>query len=918
MFTLIKATQSLATRRATKLRILIINYTLFNFTFMKKFTSMLLALITFIGVAKADGLFIEENIKIIENGNYYIYHTDANSVKHYLQIAGNNNVTTVTENPQYFTIEKNASNTTIGGNNAFSTWYKMEMNGLLISNTNSNGTNIETKNWNTWQDMDWAVQVVFEKDGKSAIRLTNANSEDQWHGHFFVNLNEDYTTIAADPSLEEELFIWEFQRVDTKEITYNFYYNEKKFGSETYIGLVGEAYSAPNIPLVGIQAETPEGTILEDTEIRINCTLNTEVVPFEVSTLENDGSFGEGMKWYNITNARDTEEYASYDASQNINIYSTTKATDVGRLYAFTGDPINGYKVYNYLAGADKIMWSEEAGNNAIINMTNIADVTEGSDFLLEKNNDLGYQLRKNGTDYGYVNDVGNKLGYWTAEASATDKGSTINFTLDPEANALIEAYNRVSPAQLTNGAYYFIYTTVDGVDYYLGVDPTIGQTLTTSPVSSWKVTTGATESGFATEGAYYITSNGFTLNGMGTDSDTGLEFTQVVTGKQNEGLYAIRVDNTTDNANYFIPIISQWGSYLDWATEETLCWKIRTGYPFDLTTDTEAPIYYRIKSGRGNYYFTNQDDKVALVAPNGHSANQYWYFVEENNNVKIVSASDGRHISVTNTGNGAGKAAMQNDEGTNTFNTWSINITNGKIGFQTSNRATYLSHNGGFNTGIYMGLWNDNANNDAGTEVSFEETPIHTVNISYANKYSTMYLDYPVTIPSGITVYIANIDNDYVKLTEIKNIIPANTGVVLYSNYGTTANFELTFAEATADVTNNILEGSVTTTEYTDASYSYYFLFNGNNGVGFYKDQFANNKFVNNANKAFFRVATTNPAPNYSFNFDWSGTTGIEAIESEETTTRNGAIYDITGRQVKAMTTPGLYIVDGKKIVVK
>ena len=71
----------------------------------------------------------------------------------------------------------------------------------------------------------------------------------------------------------------------------------------------------------------------------------------------------------------------------------------------------------------------------------------------------------------------------------------------------------------------------------------------------------------------------------------------------------------------------------------------------------------------------------------------------------------------------------------------------------------------------------------------------------------------------------------------------------------------------------------------------------------------------MNNANKAYLPVVVeANAAPSYSFNFDWAGTTGIEGVVAEGA--QNGKIYDITGRRVKAITAPGIYIVNGRKVV--
>ena len=55
-----------------------------------------------------------------------------------------------------------------------------------------------------------------------------------------------------------------------------------------------------------------------------------------------------------------------------------------------------------------------------------------------------------------------------------------------------------------------------------------------------------------------------------------------------------------------------------------------------------------------------------------------------------------------------------------------------------------------------------------------------------------------------------------------------------------------------------------------------------------------------------------------YSLGFDWGGTTGIENIEDAVEENATKAIYDITGRQIKAITVPGIYIINGKKTFVK
>ena len=54
--------------------------------------------------------------------------------------------------------------------------------------------------------------------------------------------------------------------------------------------------------------------------------------------------------------------------------------------------------------------------------------------------------------------------------------------------------------------------------------------------------------------------------------------------------------------------------------------------------------------------------------------------------------------------------------------------------------------------------------------------------------------------------------------------------------------------------------------------------------------------------------------AASYSFRFG-EGTTAIENVEVENEVK---VIYDLTGRRVEAITAPGIYIVNGKKTLVK
>ena len=62
--------------------------------------------------------------------------------------------------------------------------------------------------------------------------------------------------------------------------------------------------------------------------------------------------------------------------------------------------------------------------------------------------------------------------------------------------------------------------------------------------------------------------------------------------------------------------------------------------------------------------------------------------------------------------------------------------------------------------------------------------------------------------------------------------------------------------------------------------------------------------------------TSAANLSDTYYFSL-FSGTTDIDKIESEENPL-DGTIYDLQGRKIDEVKTPGFYIVNGKKVLVK
>ena len=184
--------------------------------------------------------------------------------------------------------------------------------------------------------------------------------------------------------------------------------------------------------------------------------------------------------------------------------------------------------------------------------------------------------------------------------------------------------------------------------------------------------------------------------------------------------------------------------------------------------------------------------------------------------------------------------------------------------------------------------------------------------------KYATFAvgaaIDYSTTAPSGLKAYIAYVEDSKVKLTEVSKV-PANTAVILYADVDESTSYTLTpTAETTDDVTANQLrvsDGTVTGDGTVEGG-TIYVLANKDKGVGFY---LLNSGQKVRAGKAYLNTGSGSPG-SPSFIGIGDDTTGIDEVSSKTEEVRSD-YYDLQGRRV-AQPTKGLYIVNGKKVIVK
>ena len=198
--------------------------------------------------------------------------------------------------------------------------------------------------------------------------------------------------------------------------------------------------------------------------------------------------------------------------------------------------------------------------------------------------------------------------------------------------------------------------------------------------------------------------------------------------------------------------------------------------------------------------------------------------------------------------------------------------------------------------------------------QVAEEEEPAfsHTLTVT-EDGWATLFLGFNAAIPADVKAYTVTAVNDgYVTLTQVTGVLPAKTGIIVKAAEG---NYTFSYAaEATANVEGNLLEGTVTDKNIEGEAYVLGVV---DGEVGLYKALANGTSWLNNANKAYLPASVASGAASYSFRFG-EGTTGINEVTTESGEVKT--VYDLTGRKLKGENgnLKGIYIINGKKVLVK
>ena len=653
-------------------------------------------------------------------------------------------------------------------------------------------------------------------------------------------------------------------------IVYNFMYDGVKKYTQTTETIVGENYPAVNIVLpFGVSATAPEEVInAEDaTEVDGVKTITKEITLNISLPFEYYNSYSEVTQWYYV-NVRDVEPtYMYYDSSiEYIKATAAAVPSDAKDAYswAFIGNPFDGFKIVNLLAGSTMVLSSpvaptanqdasqiarmvtEEgaAGNIDWDFVTPTHSGAAANGFYIQHPTTPAYALNRQ--DYNSAKTVC----YWNNR----DTGSVFQVVARPSVQGELEALIETAETELAKisslvgeGYGYYTQSVADALADAIAVAKAV-TVADDSDVETLRVAINADRRGNIPAAGALIAFQSASTKGY--CAGKYVKTVPVVTNYSGGGYSADR-DHTQLVFDTFEP-----------ATTPSAVFQVIAG-------DNEGE--FKLKN------MHTQEYVVSFVKGAQHMGT-------EANAVAITlkPVCEGQ-IAVFGANNGK---PMHAQEAHNVIVTWDA---------ETDGASS----------------WN----------ILDVETFAHTLTMSEVG-YATLQLGFDAIIPEAVECFkVVSSESDWVNLEKVESILPAGEAVIVKLAEGYEAgSYDFKYTTGGTKSSNNMLEGTLYDKNITDVAYVLSAPDTDGDGVaevGLYKaakNQLDGTAFLNNANKVYMVASEGNQALSYSFNFDWAGTTGIEGVEAEGA--QNGEIYDITGRKVKAITAPGIYIVNGKKVV--
>lgn len=211
------------------------------------------------------------------------------------------------------------------------------------------------------------------------------------------------------------------------------------------------------------------------------------------------------------------------------------------------------------------------------------------------------------------------------------------------------------------------------------------------------------------------------------------------------------------------------------------------------------------------------------------------------------------------------------------------------------------------------------------------EESPIATLSVRTEEGYATFVSELPFFVPEGVecaTVTeaddngVLNFDYKYKASSETYDVVPANYPVLVKADGKKTFNLAIASKRTGSSAGTNLLKAGTGSEIAAEAGHYYYKLaydnFDTKEGLGFYWGATDGGAFTVPTGSAYLDIESPSTTALKSFRFD-NATTGISTPVVNGQSEAVKVAYTLDGRRVDAAhLTKGLYIVNGKKVIVK
>ena len=642
--------------------------------------------------------------------------------------------------------------------------------------------------------------------------------------------------------------------VKTLDITYNFTYKGVNKGTQTKTVLVGKEYP-------DVEVEFPFGISATKPDGFVAADSETiitielkENLPFAYAA-----SYEAITKWYYIQqhSSAGYEKYLQY-AKDYIEWADATMTAGEADTYtwAFVGDPFKGFKMVNYGAPANaNAVVSNGSGNPSFGALT---DATAWNIKASAVNKDAEHFCFQYPNSNQYMNAQSGKIAFW----GSADQGSTMWVT-ERDMTGLADLQALIDQVDAAVAAYGQGGTTVG---YYTAESTAALATALAAAKTAAEANTSAAANAAAQ-----------------TALQNAVAALEIIMPEKNK-FYRIVSHCTKDHrANQEVYVSKDGDMHFGNIAD-------------NVAAGTIGHVFQFVPANDGKFYIYNVQRGVYMQAV----------------------GSQGAPAVVTTDVNKAKPVAIKN-----------LGVDN-VIGIYPDGQNMMHAQD----AGSKIVGWNTTVTNDASAWVITEVANITELYQEVAMSevgYATLCLGYNATIPAGVEAYaVSSTNSTHAIMTQINGAIPANEAVILkLAENASAGTFNFVYAESAVDVENNLLMGTTVDANIAEEAYV---LGKDDNNVAYLGKAVYNvstdttndgteeapavtyEAWKNNANKAYL-PAPKNAQGIASYSFRFPDTTGVDevVVENEVKT-----IFDITGRKVEAITAPGIYIVNGKKVLVK